>query len=169
MKRLAALLLLSVLLCCTKEAVLPDPNSTILTVTSQPAWTTTTLDDKYVIDFPKTYKGGIGPTIDGPEFSLRNENDSVYMLDPLPNLRTRIKLGNPSPTSISYANLDLNRVVTFNRDGQTQGVFYYAEQPETRGRLFLLKNGELVSSLIVQYPIDTQAEVFGILQTIRPK
>lgn len=159
-------LLLITLTSCGPEAVLPDPASTVLDVRSQPGWKTEKLDDTYVIQFPDNYKGGIGPTIEGPEFSLVRNDQNVYFLASI--LSRGIPLPTPQPNSIAHLKLVLDRTVAFYRDGKVQGVFYFADQPKTTGKMYLLQNGQLTFSMLVQYDFPTHQEVLGILQTIQP-
>ena len=168
MKIIHIVLLVSFLTGCGPEAVLPDTASTILDVKKQPNWKTEKLDNTYMIQFPKNYKGGIGPTIEGPEFSLVRNDQAVYFLAPMVLLGGGTLLPTPQPKSITHVNLVLDRMVTFRRDGKLQGVFYYAEQPKTTGKIYLVQNGRLAFSMIVQYDFASHREVLGILQTIRP-
>ena len=161
--------LLSLLGCNQNSAVLPDATSTTIDVRNQPGWDTERLDDDYVIQFPNSYKGGIGPTIEGPEFSLRREDQRVYFLASRILTGGYFPLANPRPDSIQYTNLSLNRTVAFQHNGQTQGLFYYSRQPKSQGQLYLLRNGQLVFSMTVQYDADLYQEVLGILQTIQPR
>lgn len=168
MRYLSIFLLVS-LIGCNRENVLPDINSTIINVQSQPTWQTKPLNAEYSIQFPKSYKGGIGPTIEGPQFSLQNEDASVYLLDPLPFSGGGTPLPTPPPSSMVYGNLTLDKTVLFRRNNQTQGILYYARQPQTRARFYLLRNGQLVYNLVVRYNFDLHREVLGILQTIQPR
>ena len=151
---------------CGSDAVLPDPASTILDVKSQPGWQMAKLDDAYTIQFPKNYKGGIGPTIEGPEFSLVRDDQAVYFLASRFSIGTL--LPTPLPKSITHVRLELDRTVTLRRNGTTQGIFYFADQPKTMGKLYLLQKGQLAFSMIVQYDFASHQEVLGILQTIQP-
>lgn len=170
MKMICTLVLSILLTGCRKDAVLPDPTSTTLDVMSQPAWKTERLDDTYFIQFPKNYKGGIQPTIEGPEFSLLRDDPGAYFLSPYSiRLTGNTPLPTPQPDSITHGNLVLNKSVLFRREGQVQGLFYYAEQPQTLGKMYLLQNGRLGFTILVQYDFASHQEVLGILQTIQPK
>ncbi|MCK8490336.1 hypothetical protein M0L20_00655 [Spirosoma sp. RP8] len=153
---------------CNWESVLPDPASTVIDVKSQRGWRTTALDNAYKIQFPRGYQGGIGPTIEGPEFSLKRYDQQAYFLGIMPFFGGGMPLPNPQPATIPHGNVLLDRFVTFQRNGQTQGLFYYAQQPKALGRLYLLHNGTLGYSMIVQYDYSLHQEVLGILQTIQP-
>lgn len=169
---LFALLLVCVLGCNrNRNDILPDANSTVVDVNRQPNWRTEPIDATYAIQFPSTYRGGIGSTIEGPEFSLQKKDGKVYFLAPYHIALSGggDVLPTPVPSSIPYLRIALDRTVTFRRDGQTQGIFYYVQQPQPRGHLYLLKNGQLRYSLLVQYSADLHREVLGILQTIQPQ
>lgn len=169
MRLLIVLFIITGLAACKQEAALPLVNSTVIEVKGQASWQTERLDDTYVIQFPSDYKGGIGPTIEGPEFSLVRNDQRVYFLGAGSFSGAALPLPTPLPERIDLGNVTLNRLVTLRRDGQTQGLFYYAEQPKTWGRLYLLKDGQFGYSMTVQYNIELHREVLGILQTIQPR
>ncbi|GAB3994722.1 hypothetical protein GCM10028807_32980 [Spirosoma daeguense] len=147
---------------------MPDASSTILDVRNQSGWKTERLNDTYSIQFPNDYKGGIGQTIEGPEFSLQKNDQRVYFLGATPFSGAGILLPTPAPTQIDYAKLVLDKTVTIRRDGQTQGILYYVQQQQARGQLYLRQNDQLVFAMTLQYDFELHQEVLGILQTIRP-
>lgn len=169
MRLICTLLLISLFACNGNQAILPDANSTLIDVQTQSSWQATPLDNEYIIQFPSNYKGGIGPSIEGPEFSLQKEDQRAYFLGSSFFTASAPPLATPRPDSLTYPSWVLNRLVTFRRSGHTQGFFYYSAQPKTQGQLYLLRNGKFALSMSVQYDADLQQEVLGILQTIHPK
>ena len=164
---------------CTKEAVLPAPGSTDLTVMNQPGWKTESLNPDYTIQFSDRYEGNGMVGFEGPTFSKNRVDKQITFSYFFCGSTICSPYGQPItipftglyPSTVVYAGTTLDKFVAFKRDGQLQAVFYFSEKAQTQGVLYLkeIKGGLLRESLNVSYPYNQRAEVLGILQTIQPK
>lgn len=180
MKTLIYLLLpITILLSCTKGTVLPDPGSTVLNVTSQPAWRAEPLNNDYTIQFPMGYAGNGKAGFEGNTFSKYRADKSVSLSYSFCGSTFCNEYGpiipvgftGPYSSALTFDGKDLNRTVEIRNGSQLQAVFYFDDNNQAQGVLYLFdpQSKLLRQSLNISYQRTRQSEVLGILQTIRPK
>ncbi len=173
MRLLTTFCFLAVLVGCHNKDVSPASSTGTLNSTSQSGWTTERLNSDYTVQFPTGYTGNGAVGFEGLTFSKTRKDGKAQFhysfCGPTFCSEYGQPLPNPVPARVIAGSLTLNKSVALNRNGQTQGIFYYAEQDKTSGRLYLLNDGQLKESLTIQYEYSLQNEVLAILQTIQPR
>lgn len=162
--------LLLTLTACHGDAILVSPNS--LPVVRQSNWRSEILNGSYTIQFPNTYTGNGAVGFEGYTFHKNRLDAKATFAYAFCGTTFCASYGqplsNPLPPTITFANTVLNKRVQFERNGQLQAFFYYAQADQTAGLLFLRDGNQFKESLNMQYAYSLQSEILRILQTIQP-
>lgn len=175
------LLLLSVLLAVTagcrkrnRDApVPPDPNAAAQTDPTN--WPAIPLNSTYTIRFPANYDGPGGLLFEGWTFGkTRADKRATFGYSFCGPLNCDeygpMLLVSRDPSPISYKGQTLPKSIDLANGGQLIGRFYYSEQTNAVGVLYLQTTRlQVRESLSVTFDNALQAEVLAIIRTIRVK
>lgn len=170
--------LLAVLLACKKRTpVDPTPTTNLNnTVQTDPtSWTMGQLNAGYTIKFPPNYTGEGGRIqIDGWLFAQDRADQRAkfaYSFCTATGCSEygQAALGGQSPTVNSFGGQTLTKSISLTDGNQPIGTFFYSEQPNAVGVVYLVNNGVYRESVSVQFDTALQAEVLAIVRTIRRK
>lgn len=177
LKLLAVTLIILVSACKKDEQVDDSLNNNCIKHQSNPNWNTENFKSDFTIQFPNNYEGGIIPGFEGSTF-FKQRTDSVISMEygfcsPLFCYEFGDSLNQPYPSSISTTynsqQMILDKSIIFCINDTIKGIFYYKENPNTIGKLYILRINMFREALIVKYELREQNEVENILRTIKTK
>ncbi|MEZ0607071.1 hypothetical protein ACAW74_01085 [Fibrella sp. WM1] len=167
-----------VLFACKKRATVdPNPPTNLNnTVQTDPtSWTLGQLNASYTIKFPANYTGEGGRIqVDGWLFAQDRADKRAkfaYSFCTATGCSQygQTALGGKTPAIESFNGQTLTKSITLTEGDQPFGTFFYSEQANAVGVLYLLNNGAYRESVNVQFDNALQAEVLAIIRTIRQK
>lgn len=152
--------------------VTPDPNATAQT--DPTSWSSIALNSTYTIKFPANYEGPGGQLFEGWTFGKTRADKRATFAYSFCNALAcneygAILLGGRDPLPVTFNGQTLTKFIDLTDGGQTIGQFYYSEQANAVGLLYLQANFQFRESLHVTFDNALQAEVLAIIRTIRVK
>lgn len=177
--RIPLLVALFVVLVACKKRTTVDPTPPVNlnnTVQTDPtSWTLGPLNASYTIKFPANYTGEGGRIqVDGWLFAQDRADKRAKFAYSFCSATGcsqygQTALGGKSPTVSAFNGQTLTQSIALTEGGQPIGTFFYSEQTNAVGVLYLLDNGVYRESVNAQFDNALQAEVLAIIRTIRRK
>ncbi|CCH01075.1 hypothetical protein FAES_3066 [Fibrella aestuarina BUZ 2] len=167
-----------VLVACKKRTTVdptPPTNLNNTVQTDPTSWTLGPLNASYTIKFPANYTGEGGRIqIDGWLFAQDRADKRAkfaYSFCTATGCSEygQTVLGGKTPSVGSFNGQTLTQSITLTEGDQAFGTFFYSEQTNAVGVLYLLTNGTYRESVNVQFDNVLQAEVLAIIRTIKRK
>jgi hypothetical protein len=176
---LPILLLIALGVGCKKKPVDPAANPGNLNSTAQTdptSWTVGALNSTYTIKFPANYTGEGGRIqIDGWLFSKERADKRASFGYAFCTARGCAEYGpmllggKTAPAITTFGGQALTKTFTVGSSTEPLGYFYFSEQTNAVGVLYLLTDLGYRESLNVSFDNAIQAEVLAIIGTIRAK
>lgn len=153
--------------CKQRPPVAPGPNDAAQT--DPTSWTVGPLNSTYTIRFPANYDGPGGQVFEGWTFGKTRADKRATFSYSFCGPLVCDEYGKRESRPAFYNGQTLTKSIELTDGGQAIGRFYYSEQANAVGLLYLQTDFQFRESLNVTFDSALQAEVLAIIGTIRVK